>query len=76
MELTAFFIVPGKNDSDEEMREMAGWISSLSPEISPCNQGFSCAGKMDDRPATDVARVYALVQTAREYLRYVWTGNC
>ncbi|MCC8086019.1 MAG: AmmeMemoRadiSam system radical SAM enzyme, partial [Clostridium sp.] len=31
VELTTL-IIPGENDSDEEMREMAGWISSLSPE--------------------------------------------
>lgn len=75
VELTAL-IVPGENDSDEEMREMAGWISSLSPEIPLHVTRFFPRWKMDDRPATDAARVYALVQTAREYLRYVWTGNC
>lgn len=75
VELTAL-IVPGENDSDEEMREMAGWISSLSPEIPLHVTRFFPRWKMDDRPATDVARVYALVQTAREYLRYVWAGKC
>ncbi|MCD7993422.1 MAG: AmmeMemoRadiSam system radical SAM enzyme [Clostridia bacterium] len=75
VELTTL-IVPGENDSDEEMREMAGWISSLSPEIPLHVSRFFPRWKMDDRPATDVARVYELVQTAREYLRYVWTGNC
>ena len=75
VELTTL-IIPGENDSDEEMREMAGWISSLSPEIPLHVTRFFPRWKMDDRPATDVARVYALVQTAREYLRYVWAGNC
>ena len=31
---------------------------------------------MQDRPATDVARVYRLADVAREQLRYVYTGNC
>ena len=75
VELTTL-IIPGENDSDEEMREMAGWISSLSPEIPLHVSRFFSRWRMDDRPATDVARVYELVQIAREYLKYVWTGNC
>ena len=75
VELTTL-IIPGENDSDEEMREMAGWISSLSPEIPLHVSRFFPRWRMDDRPATDVARVYELVQIAREYLKYVWTGNC
>jgi pyruvate formate lyase activating enzyme len=31
---------------------------------------------MTDRAATPVKTVYALAETAREKLRYVYTGNC
>lgn len=75
VELTVL-IVPGENDSEKEMREMAGWISSLNSGIPLHVSRFFPRWHMDDRPATDVARVYALVQTAREYLKYVWPGNC
>lgn len=31
---------------------------------------------MTDREATDVGRVYELAETARNYLNYVFVGNC
>ena len=48
VELTTL-IVPGENDSDAEMREMAGWISSLSPEIPLHVSRFFPRWRMDDR---------------------------
>ena len=32
--------------------------------------------KMQDAKATDVELVYRLAETAKEYLKYVYTGNC
>jgi len=31
---------------------------------------------MQDRAATDAKRICALADTARQYLRYVYVGNC
>ena len=32
--------------------------------------------RMTDRDATEVKKVYRLADTARERLKYVYTGNC
>lgn len=83
VELTTL-IVPGENDSEEEMREMTAWISGLkNAEGEPIGSNiplhisrFFPRFKMTDRAATDVRLVYHLADVAREKLRYVYTGNC
>ena len=73
-------IVPGENDSEEEMRELSSWVSRLS---EPGGEGvplhvtrFFPRFHMTDRGATDVRTVYRLAGVAREKLEYVYTGNC
>ena len=83
VELTTL-IVPGENDSEAEMREMAGWIAGLTdaggnvigPGVPLHVSRFFPGFRMQDRKATDVRRIYALAETAREKLKYVYTGNC
>ncbi len=79
VELTTL-IVPGENDSEEEMRELSGWVSQLKNpdgEDVPLHiSRFFPHFHMTDRPATDVGLVYRLAETARERLKYVYTGNC
>ena len=83
VELTTL-IVPGENDSADEMRALAAWVAGLTdaggtiigPEIPLHVSRFFPRFHMTDRPATDVKTVYHLAQTAREKLRYVYTGNC
>ena len=83
VELTTL-IIPGENDTEEEMREMTGWIAELSgsrgnasgPEIPLHISRFFPQFHMTDRKATDVSLVYRLADVARERLRYVYTGNC
>ncbi len=83
VELTTL-IVPGENDSDAEMREIAGWMTSLTdaegkvtgPEIPLHISRFFPRFRMTDRRATDVGRICHLAETAREKLKYVYTGNC
>ena len=82
-ELTTL-IVPGENDSEEEMRALAGWVAGLKgaegrvvgPEIPLHVSRFFPRFRMKDRPATDPQLVYRLADTAREKLKYVYTGNC
>ena len=83
VELTTL-IVPGENDSPEEIRELSGWVASLT------DGGGNCIGTdiplhisrffprfhFADRKATDVSLIYRLADIARERLRYVYTGNC
>lgn len=75
VELTTL-IVPGENDSIEEMEEEAGWISSVSRDIPLHVTRFFPRYHMQDRQATDVEWVRALAEIARGYLEYVYVGNC
>ena len=79
VELTTL-IVPGENDSEEEMRELSRWVSSLrnpDGEAVPLHiSRFFPRFHMQDRAATNVRTVYRLVEVARENLPYVYEGNC
>ena len=83
VELTAL-IVPGENDSEDEMLEMTEWIAGLKDlEGNAIGTGiplhisrFFPRFNMTDRRATDVGLVYRLAEVAREKLKYVYTGNC
>lgn len=83
VELTCL-IVPGLNDSEEDMRKMTEWIASLKnakgevtgKEIPLHISRFFPRFHMTDRPATPVSDVYRMADVAREKLKYVYTGNC
>jgi pyruvate formate lyase activating enzyme len=82
-ELTTL-IVPGENDSEDEMRALSRWISELTDEdgravgaeIPLHVSRFFPRFHMTDRPATDTKLVYRLADVAREKLKYVYMGNC
>ena len=82
VELTTL-IVPGENDSGEEMRELSRWVASIqnvqggvSGEEIPLHvTRFFPRLAMTDRGPTDPARVLRLADVARENLRHVYTGN-
>ncbi len=83
VELTEL-IIPGENDSEEEMRELSSWIAGLrdakgrpAGERVPLHVSrFFPRRRMTDRRATSVKTVYRLAEVAREKLKYVYTGNC
>ncbi len=75
VELTTL-IVPGENDSAEEIREMTEWIAGLDEEIPLHISRFFPRFNMTDRDATDVGLIYRLADVARKRLKYVYTGNC
>ena len=77
VELTTL-IVPEKNDSENDMRRLCAWIASLeSKEEIPLHVSrFFPAYKMTDSYPTPVRTVYHLKDVAKEYLKYVYTGNC
>ena len=81
VELTTL-IVPGENDTPEEMRQLTSWVASLEAkggsgaEIPLHISRFFPRFHMMDRQATEVSQVYRLAETAREKLKYVYTGNC
>ena len=75
VELTTL-IVPGENDTEEEMRTLCSWVASLETQIPLHISRFFPRFHMEDRPPTDVRLIYHLADVAREYLTYVYTGNC
>ncbi len=83
VELTTL-IVPGYNDSEEEIRNIAEFIAGLKDKdgnktgvsIPLHISRFFPQYMMTDRPPTDVDHIYHLKETASEKLRYVYTGNC
>ncbi len=77
VELTTL-IVPGENDSEDEMAEMTKWIASLEGgrDIPLHISRFFPRFHMTDKKATDVRHIYRLADLARKELNYVYTGNC
>ncbi len=83
VELTTL-IVPGENDSLEEMDKMTEWIAGLKDgegntigdSITLHISRFFPRFNMTDREATDVDRIYDLTDVAKKRLKYVFTGNC
>lgn len=69
-------LVPRENDSAEEIRELAQWLASISPEIPLHLSRFFPRYRMTDHPPTPVEQVYGLAEAAQEYLSHVYTGNC
>ena len=76
VELTTL-IVPGMNDSEEEIRELTDWVASLphGEEIPLHLTRFFPRYNMTDRRPTERQSVLRLVSAAREKLRYVYPGN-
>lgn len=79
VELTTL-IVPGENDDVARMEEEAAWIAAVEEksgrEIPLHVTRFFPRYRMTDRDATEVAQIYRLAQTARQYLSNVFVGNC
>ena len=69
-------LVPGENDSEGEIRYLTQWLASIDRNIPLHLSRFFPQYRMMDRPPTPVERVYRLADVAREYLSFVYTGNC
>ena len=73
-------IVPGENDTEEEIRAITSWIASLKNgkghDIPLHITRFFPRYQMTDRPATEISKIYRLLSIAREKLDYVFPGNC
>lgn len=69
-------VVPGVNDTDEEMDELATWLASVDPHIVLHVTRFFPRWRMSDAAPTSVTLVHHLVSVAREHLLHVYPGNC
>ncbi len=69
-------VIPGENDSEEEMRELVKWLASVNKDIPLHISRFFPRYQMLDKPATPVDTIYKLAKIAHEHVSYVYTGNC
>lgn len=74
VELTTL-IVPGENDSLEDMEAQAKWIAGLRPTIPLHITRFFPRYHMRDKEATDVEQLYRLAGIAERFLEKVYVGN-
>ena len=70
-------LIPGLNDSDEEIGAMTRWIADrLGPDVPLHFTAFHPDWKMRDRPATPPATLKRAREIARRNgLKWVYTGN-
>lgn len=69
-------VVPGFNDSDEELRGIAGFLASVSPDIPWHVTAFHQDYKMLDRESTSAATLLRAALIGEDAgLRYVYAGN-
>ena len=69
-------LIPGVNDSEEEIRSLAQWLASVDKNIPLHLSRFFPRYRITDKSSTPVERVYRLADVAREYLSFVYMGNC
>ncbi len=76
VELTTL-IVPGMNDTFEEMEKICDFICSLDNgrDIPLHISRFFPRHRMLDRPPTDVDKILSLTEFAKTKLNYVYAGN-
>lgn len=70
-------LIPGQNDSNEELTAMCQWIkNNLGTDVPLHFSAFHPDYKMSDIPATPVATLIRAREIAmREGLKFVYTGN-
>ena len=69
-------MIPGFNDSEDELRRAAGFVASVSKDIPWHVTAFHPDYKMTDRGATPAATLLRAAEIGTEEgLRYVYAGN-
>jgi pyruvate formate lyase activating enzyme len=75
LEITTL-LIPGRNDGDGELRSLASFLASVSPDIPWHVSRFHPTYRLRDAPSTPVALVEKALRIGREEgLRYVYGGN-
>ncbi len=67
-------VIPGKNDSKEEITEIARFLAGLDPTI-PYHLSCYYPTYKYTLPRTQPQSVLELAELAKEYLKYVYVGN-
>ena len=70
-----WLVVPGENDTEEELEKAAAWLASLDPEIPLHISRFFPRYKVLDKSPTDIGLMHRLEEIAKKHLEYVYLGN-
>ncbi len=69
-------IIPGLNDTDQELRELAGFIASVDPDLPWHVSAFRPTYKMTDRPPTSSTTLAKARDIGfSEGLKHIYIGN-
>ncbi|MFH1609989.1 MAG: radical SAM protein, partial [Candidatus Bipolaricaulota bacterium] len=69
-------VIPGRNDSDEELKWIAEFLAGASPDIPWHVSRFVPSYQVHDRPPTPLATLRRARDIGREAgLRFVYLGN-
>lgn len=68
-------VIPGENDSDEELTEIAKFIASVSKDISWHISRFFPHHKLLYRPVTSMETLKRAYNIGKKYLKHVYMGN-
>ena len=75
IELT-YLIIPGKNDSEKEIREFAAWCSDLDSRVPVHFSRFHPDYKMTDVPPTPISTMEMAKRIGEEEgLKFIYMGN-
>ena len=78
VELTTL-IIPGENDSEDEMRRLSAWVAGLEKQYKktiPLHiTRFFPSFKLTDKAPTPITTIMKLVESAKENLEFVFPGN-
>lgn len=68
-------VIPGENDTEEEMEALSCWLSSVSEDIPLHISRFFPQFEMQDKMPTSPDKIYKLAEIAQKHLKYVYKGN-
>ncbi len=69
-------LIPGRNDSEDELARLAGFLASLSPDLPWHVSRFHPTYRMLDVPPTPISSVERALEAGKKAgLRYVYAGN-
>lgn len=68
-------VIPGENDSEEEMEALSSWLAAISPEIPLHLSRFFPSYLMLEKPPTPRSTLTKLHAVAKRHLERVYLGN-
>lgn len=69
-------VIPGENDSLQEMEQLTDWLSFVGHDIPLHINRFYPRYKYADKQPTPIPTLQQLVKLAKGKLQYVYLGNC